>query len=132
MEESETKPHIPFGFKHFVSFSPKPSVCERVFHYICTYFKFRSTLGLSCDPGGRCVYSYLYRQSGIGKILRCILGSKYHLCASNREKIFGIHTFATFRCVSCFYWYCCFHSEQCRSGIIPYSARCHCHRSCHR
>ena len=30
MEESGTKPHIPFGLKHFALFSPKPSVCERV------------------------------------------------------------------------------------------------------
>ena len=30
MEESGTKRHIPFGFKHFSLFSPKPSVCERV------------------------------------------------------------------------------------------------------
>lgn len=34
MEESGTKPHIPFGFKHFALFSPKPSVCERVFLYL--------------------------------------------------------------------------------------------------
>jgi isopentenyl phosphate kinase len=30
MEESGTKPHIPFGFKHFALFSLKPSVYERV------------------------------------------------------------------------------------------------------
>ena len=35
MEESGTKPHIPFGFKHFALFSPKPSVCERVSLYLC-------------------------------------------------------------------------------------------------
>lgn len=31
MEESGTKPHIPFGFKHFALFSLKPSVYERVY-----------------------------------------------------------------------------------------------------
>ena len=34
MEESGTKRHIPFGFKHFSLFSPKPSVCERVLVYL--------------------------------------------------------------------------------------------------
>ena len=34
MEESGTKPHIPFGLKHFALFSPKPSVCERVSVYL--------------------------------------------------------------------------------------------------
>lgn len=34
MEESGTKPHIPFGFKHFALFSLKPSVYERVFLFL--------------------------------------------------------------------------------------------------
>lgn len=34
MEESGTKPHIPFGFKHFALFSLKPSVYERVYVFL--------------------------------------------------------------------------------------------------
>ncbi len=36
MEEFGTKLHIPFGFKHFSLFSPKPSVCEQVCLYLCS------------------------------------------------------------------------------------------------
>jgi hypothetical protein len=38
MEESGTKPHIPFGFKHFALFSLKPSVYERVYVYLSSQF----------------------------------------------------------------------------------------------
>ena len=45
MEESGTKPHIPFGLKHFALFSPKPSVCERVSISLSAYPCYISVYG---------------------------------------------------------------------------------------
>lgn len=48
MEESGTKPHIPFCLKHFALFSPKPSVCERVFISLYLYVRPDMELGAFC------------------------------------------------------------------------------------